>query len=236
MTMRVLLENVIAAGYGVSYDAVVYRFAPFDRLLDEIVSFVHRSEPSRDAKSVRVLDVASGIGNVCLRLARADYDVYGCDVVDQLVDVSKKKAAKRGLNQHLHFENRDIATNPFDAEFDVAVIMNTLYWHPDPQALLASCHASLRPGGHGVFLTYGRAAHVRRTASEVRATDGTVEALRALRWLVPTAVFERLRDSTPLYLSEEAFHDMVRGAGFEILETRQTFLAGICHLAWVRRA
>jgi len=236
MTMRVLLEKAIAAGYGLSYDAVVHRFAPFDRLLDEIASFVHRSEPTRNAADVRVLDVASGIGNVCLHLARSGYDAYGCDVVGQLVDVSRKKAAKRGLDEHLHFETRDIATKPFAAEFDVGVIMNTLYWHPDPHALLAGCHASLRSGGHGVFLTYGRAAHVGRTAREVRATEGNIEALRSLRWLVPTAVFERLRDSTPLYLTEEAFHGLLRQAGFDILEARQTFLAGICHLAWVRRA
>ena len=236
MTMRLLLEKAIAAGYGLSYDAVVHRFAPFDRLLDEIASFVHRSAPSRDAKDVRVLDVASGIGNVCLHLASAGYDVYGCDVVGQLVDVSKKKAARRGLSEHLHFENRDIAAKPFAAAFDAVVIMNTLYWHPNPQALLAGCHASLRPGGHGIILTYGRAANVRRTASEVRAADGSIEALRSLRWLVPTAVFERLRDTTPRYLNEEAFHEMLKRAGFEILETRRTFLAGICHLAWVRRA
>ena len=62
---------------------------------------------------------------------------------------------------------------------------------------------------------------MRRTASEVRAADGRIEALRALRWLVPTAVFERLRDSTPRYLSEEEFHRMLNSAGFRILVAQE---------------
>jgi hypothetical protein len=58
--------------------------------------------------------------------------------------------------------------------------------------------------------------------------------VRALRWLLPTALFETLRRVDRRYLTETAFHASLRAAGFEILDSRQTFLAGISRLAWVR--
>jgi hypothetical protein len=51
---------------------------------------------------------------------------------------------------------------------------------------------------------------------------------------VPTAIFEASRDCDHHYLSEAEFHAALTAAGFEVLEGRQTFLAGLSHLAWVR--
>ena len=58
----------------------------------------------------------------------------------------------------------------------------------------------------------------------------------ALRWLVPTALFEGCRDYEPHYMPATEFHDALTQAGFEILEAKRTFLAEISCLAWVRRA
>jgi len=120
--------------------------------------------------------------------------------------------------------------------YDVVVSMHTLYWHPRPEAVIAACRRMLKPGGHAIFLTYSRPARVGRTFSEVRAGSGVVQAIRSLRWLVPTAVFEMLRHVDRRYLTETDFHAGLRAAGFEILESRQAFLAGISRLAWVRVA
>jgi hypothetical protein len=68
----------------------------------------------------------------------------------------------------------------------------------------------------------------------VQSTRGTAQAVRALRWLVPTAIFEMLRHVERRYLNEADFHTGLRAAGFDILDSRQTFLAGISRLAWVR--
>ena len=120
--------------------------------------------------------------------------------------------------------------------YDVLVSMHTLYWHPDPAALLAACRRALKPGGHAVFLTYQRPARVMRTFAEVRGQRGWWQALRALRWLVPTAVFDLFRGVDPRYLTRDEFDAALRAAGFEILERRDTFLAGISLLAWTRAA
>jgi len=235
MPFREALEHMIAVTYGVTYDAVVTRFPPYEAMLEEIVAFVARSGPGASApRATRVLDVACGIGNVSLRLAREGYSVVGIDGVKHLVEIAREKNSRRGPN--LTFQHLDIArdTVPGAGNFDVLVSMHTLYWHPDPVALLGACRRALKPGGHAIFLTYGRPARIGRTFHEVRAAEGLGAAVRALRWLLPTMAFEFLRESEHRYLGTAEFHGALGRAGFEVLEARRTFLSGLSHLAWCR--
>jgi 2-polyprenyl-3-methyl-5-hydroxy-6-metoxy-1,4-benzoquinol methylase len=219
-----MLERAIAAGYGSTYDAVVEGFEPYLSMLAEIEQLIGRSGASS------VLDVACGIGNLAEYLARRGYTVRGVDAVAPLIEVAKKK--RRGAT--LRFDHLDVARDVIDGQYDVVVSMNTLYWHPDPEAFLRGCRCAVSNKGHGVFLTYARPASVLPTAQEIRRREGAIAAARSLRWLLPTALFELLRDFTPKYFSEHEFHVLLANTGFEILETRSTFLAGICHLAWAR--
>src|SRR5712691_2842519 len=58
MPFREALEHMIAVTYGVTYDAVVTRFPPYEAMLEEIVALVARSVPDETAARVtRVLDV-----------------------------------------------------------------------------------------------------------------------------------------------------------------------------------
>jgi 2-polyprenyl-3-methyl-5-hydroxy-6-metoxy-1,4-benzoquinol methylase len=232
-SMRAATERLIARGYGLTYDAVVSGFPPYERLLDDITSLVARSAPAGGSSSV--LDVSCGTGIVAARLAARGYRVTGVDAVGHLVDVARERWSRRGLT--LTFEHRDVAAEPllWESAFDVVVSMHTLYWHPQPDALLAACRRAVKPGGHAILLTYGRPARVLSTLNDLRKRRDSLEALRALRWLVPTAVFETLRHVDRRYLSEADFRAAITAAGFEILDVRETFLAGISRLAWVRR-
>ncbi|OGL19362.1 MAG: hypothetical protein A3G97_11660 [Candidatus Rokubacteria bacterium RIFCSPLOWO2_12_FULL_69_21] len=236
MPIRGALEHMIAVTYGFAYDAVIKGFHPYETLLEEISSFVRRSVPGEsNRRAVRVLDIACGIGNVGLRLAREGYTVVGVDAVRHLIAIAREKHRAEAL-PNLTFHHLDVARDgmPGAGTFDVLVSMHTLYWYPEPQALLEGCRRALRPGGHAIFLTYGRPALVGKTFREVLARDGCPAALRALRWLVPTAAFEVLRDCDHRYYSESEFHASLEAAGFEVLEGHPTFLAGLSHLAWVR--
>lgn len=236
MPIRGALEHMIAVTYGITYDAVVTRFGPYEVLLEEIVALVARSVPPADnLRAVKVLDIACGIGNVGLRLARVGYTVVGIDAVRHLVVIAREKHHASGT-PNLIFHHLDLARDvlPGAGTFDVLVSMHTLYWHPDPDGLLAACRHALKPGGHAIFLTYGRPARIVRTFREVRAAQGLRAALRALRWLVPTAIFEVFRDCEHRYLSAAEFHAALDRAGFEVLEGHPAFLAGLSHLAWVR--
>ena len=235
MTVREAMEHMIAVTYGVTYDAVVTRFPAYEAMVEEVVGFVGRSVPAEATpRSVRVLDVACGIGNVSIRLAREGYSVVGIDGVRHLVEIAREKTAERRATPT--FQHLDISRDPVPGagNFDVLVSMHTLYWHPQPAALLEGCRSALRAGGHAVFLTYGRPASVIRTFRELWAAKGLGAAVRALRWLLPTALFERFRDCEHRYLSTAEFHDALGRAGFEVLEARDTFLSDLSHLAWCR--
>ena len=232
--IRHTVERLIALGYGSTYDAIVRSFGPYQALLREVTAFVARSHGGRDRAAVKILDVACGTGTVALELARLGYSVVGLDVVGPLVRIARDRGASTAAR--LEFQQGDVASDPIPGagSYDVLVSMHTLYWHPDPLGLLEGCRRALKPGGHAVFLTYCRPARVLRTFREVRARQGTRAALRSLRWLVPTALFELFRDYEPHYLAPDDFHRALEGAGFEVLEARRTFLAGISLLAWVR--
>jgi len=231
-SVRAATERLIAMGYGLSYDAVVSGFPPYERMLGEISTLVARSAPAGPESSV--LDVSCGTGTVAARIAALGYRVTGVDAVAHLVDVARERWAGRGLA--LTFDHRDIAgkPTPVDGTFDVVVSMHTLYWHPRPDALLAACRRALKPNGHAIFLTYGRPARVLSTLGQIRRQGGRLDALRALRWLLPTAVFETLRSVEPRYLSEPDFRRAMTTAGFEVLDLHETFLAGISRIAWTR--
>lgn len=228
------IERLIAAAYGFTYDVIVESFEPYQALLGEVRGFVERTYAGTDRASVKILDVACGTGTVALELARHGYSVVGVDVVEPLVRIARERRAT--VPAKLEFEHLDVAADPVPGAgtYDVVVSMHTLYWHPNPPALLEGCRRALKPGGHAVFLTYSRPARVVRTFQEVRARQGTAAAVRALRWLVPTALFESFRDYEPHYMGQEEFHRVLAGAGFEVVEARRTFLAEISLLAWVR--
>ena len=232
--LRRSLERLIAAAYGGSYDAIVRSFEPYQALLREVAGFLERVHAGRDPGSVKVLDVACGTGTVALELSRRGYSVMGLDMVEPLVGIARERS--RLVEGQVRFEHLDVARDPVPAAggYDVVVSMHTLYWHPDPAALLAGCRRALKPGGHALFLTYSRPARIARTFGEVRRGQGMAAAVRALRWLVPTAFFESFRDYEPHYMGQRELHEALGGAGFQVLEARRTFLAEISLLAWAR--
>jgi SAM-dependent methyltransferase len=229
-----LLERLIALGYGLTYDAIVRGFAPYEALVDEIGALVERGAKPGGRGATTVLDIACGTGTVAARLARRGWTLVGVDAIDHLVGVARRRHRSSGLS--LSFHHADLASDaiPAAGSFDVLVSMHTLYWHPDPDALLAACRRALKPGGYAVFLTYERPARVLRTFRDVRQQRGWLEAARSLRWLIPTALFDLFRGVSPRYLSREQFDAALHDAGFEVLERRRTFLGGISLLAWTR--
>jgi SAM-dependent methyltransferase len=230
------VERLIAVGYGLTYDAIVRGFGPYEALIDEVVTLVARGAVAGPPAATRILDVSCGIGTVAERLARRGWSVMALDAIAHLVAVARRHHRDSGLS--LSFQHADVARDPVPGmgSYDVILSMHTLYWHPDPAALLAACRRALRPGGHALFLTYARPAHVRRTFSDLRRRRGLGEACRALRWLLPTALFDLFRNVDPRYLSRVEFEAALRSAGFDVLETRETFLAGISLLGWCRVA
>jgi SAM-dependent methyltransferase len=222
------LERGIALAYGAAYDAVVRGFAPYEALLDDIVDVLARAE---DGRPLRILDVACGTGTVARRLARAGHTVVGVDLVAHLVTRARQRPT-----QGVSFAHADLAagTSFPDGGFDACVSLHTLNWHPRPQPLLAECRRLLRPGGHAVILIYTRPAALCATFGAVRAGAGVGAAVAALRWLLPTALFEACRHYDARYPDATTLHQELAAAGFDSVESRPVFLAGVSRLVWAR--
>src|SRR2546430_16958439 len=94
-SVRTATERLIAVGYGLTYDAVVSGFPPYERLLEEIATLVGRSAPAGTSSSV--LDVSCGTGTVAARIAGLGYRVIGLAAVGHLVAVAREHWGGPGL-------------------------------------------------------------------------------------------------------------------------------------------
>jgi SAM-dependent methyltransferase len=93
-----------------------------------------------------VLDVATGSGNTALRLAAMGARVTGLDLVDELLDVARRRSAAAGV--HVDWVAGDAEALPFaDASFDAATSVVGIQFAPRHQVAADELVRVLRPGG-----------------------------------------------------------------------------------------
>jgi ubiquinone/menaquinone biosynthesis C-methylase UbiE len=100
----------------------------------------------------RVLDLATGPGNLAIELARlGKHHVVGLDVSKTFVQIATQNAAREGLA--VEFLLGDACRMPFDAGwFDFVVCRAAFKNFADPVAALEEIHRVLKPGGKAVIL------------------------------------------------------------------------------------
>jgi SAM-dependent methyltransferase len=98
----------------------------------------------------RVLDLASGVGDPAIAIARAvgpSGSVLGTDLVEEMLAFAREEAAAAGVKniefRHADAEKLDVPASSFDA----ATMRFGLMFLPDPVACLSRVHAALKPGG-----------------------------------------------------------------------------------------
>lgn len=146
--------------------AMFSEIAPTYDLLNRLLSFGvdqrWRSQAARAVlapfaaqQGVRVLDVASGTGDLSLALKRhrPDAEVVGADFAEPMLERARVKAAKRGLA--VEFIVADGTDLPFpDASFDAVTIGYGLRNFADPDAGLREFRRVLKPGGRLAVLEF----------------------------------------------------------------------------------
>jgi ubiquinone/menaquinone biosynthesis C-methylase UbiE len=94
----------------------------------------------------RVLDVATGTGNVALPLARAGAAVTGVDIAANLLQQARERAAAAHLA--VKFDEGDAEALPYvDASFDAVLTMFGAMFAPRPDVVASEMARVLRPGG-----------------------------------------------------------------------------------------
>ena len=236
--LRWAIDRMVSVGYGLVYDYIFERFAPYQGLRSEVLDLVKRAATGHaNAREFTVLDVGCGTGNFTFTLAEAGFLATGIDGYAALVELAREK--RRAMHvPNLAFRQTDLAKgNAFrDGAFDQVVNVHSLYVHPEPDRLLTEVFRILKPGGHAVFVNFTRRVELRATWRDIKNRFGLRAALTCLLWVFPNALFEAMRKQIgPHYWSEEEFSARLRRAGFTILETRRTFFDDASVLAWVRK-
>ena len=142
----------------------------------------------------RVLDVATGTGNLAIPAARTGALVTGVDIAPNLVTQAKARAASEGLAMRL--DVGDAEALPYaDGEFDTAVSMFGLMFAARPERAASELLRVVRPGGRIAMANWTPTSFIgemlRTTARYAPPAAGVPSPLL---WGTEQCVRERLGD------------------------------------------
>ena len=115
-------------------------------------------EAARIEPGMRVLDLASGAGEPALTIARtvgADGHVTATDLVDDMLEGTRRRAREAGLSQ-IACEAADMEQLQFeDACFDRVTCRFGIMFVPDPVQAFRETLRVLKPGGRTAWMVWG---------------------------------------------------------------------------------
>ena len=113
----------------------------------------------RRAKPGRILDVATGTGDLAIALARRirDVQVMGVDLSEEMLALARRKVEARGLDSRIVLERGDAEhLEVADASVDAATVAFGVRNFGDLAAGLRELARTIRPGGKVVILEFSR--------------------------------------------------------------------------------
>jgi len=122
---------------------------------DALVTAVN---PPKSGRDFSVLDLAGGTGDVAFRVVEAGGPgtrVIVCDINNEMLEVGRERAAKRGLDHAVTFEqgNAEELAYP-DRSFDCVTIAFGIRNVPRIERALAQVHRVLKHGGRFLCLEF----------------------------------------------------------------------------------
>jgi SAM-dependent methyltransferase len=132
-------------------------FAMYDRLRErnEPREFAGRLHEYGSFSGRRVLEVGCGNAYTLLRYAEHGALVYGLDLTQAAIDISRKRFAHQGLTGD--FRVGDAEALPYESDsFDCICSMGVLHHVPNPDKAVSEIHRCLKPGGRLIVMVYHR--------------------------------------------------------------------------------
>ena len=149
----------------------------------------------------RVLDVATGTGNLAIPAARTGALVTGVDIAPNLITQAKARAAAEGLTIRLDVgDAEDMAYD--DDEFDTAVSMFGAMFAARPERAASELLRVVRPGGRIAMANWTPASFIgEMLATTSRYAPPAADVPSPLLWGTEDCVRERLSGLSTLMLT-----------------------------------
>ncbi len=112
-----------------------------------------------------IADVGAGTGLFVPLFAAAvgpEGKVYAVDIAPRFIEHIRARAAERNLTQVRAILNEDRSTRLPEGSVDVVFICDTYHHFEYPEAMLASIHQAMRPGGRLVIVDFKREGRMGR--------------------------------------------------------------------------
>jgi demethylmenaquinone methyltransferase/2-methoxy-6-polyprenyl-1,4-benzoquinol methylase len=222
-----------AYGSGAMFDRIAARYDTMNRVLSFGLDRGWRRRTVRALElgaAPRVLDLATGTGDLAIDLARMHPDarVIGLDPSRRMLAIAAAKLARRGLADRVTLVRGDAQHLPYrDGEMDAATIAFGIRNVPDRPAGLREMARVVRRGGRIAILELGepRAGVMARAARF--HTHHVVPRLGAL--LSGAREYRYLQSSIAAFPPSAEFAAVMAAAGLDVLEVApMTF--GVCTL------
>jgi demethylmenaquinone methyltransferase / 2-methoxy-6-polyprenyl-1,4-benzoquinol methylase len=219
-------------GSGEMFDAIAARYDMVNRVLSFGIDQSWRKATVaalQIGSGARVLDVATGTGDLAIQVARsaADVRVVGLDPSAKMLEIGRQKVQSTGLTERVELCAGDAQELPFgDSEFDGVCIAFGIRNVPDRARALSEMARVTRPGGRVAILEL----------SEPRGLLAPIARLH-VHTLVPwvgallsgAREYRYLERSIAAFPPPEQFAEMMQQAGLDVALVRpMTF--GACHL------
>jgi ubiquinone/menaquinone biosynthesis C-methylase UbiE len=110
-----------------------------------IVDLAQKFAPARTS---RILDIGCGAGLTAVALGKRDYTVHAVDSVFEMLDLTRKRALREGLESRIKCARGDIHCLAFaDQSFDLVIAAGVLPWLPSVETPVKEMCRILKPGG-----------------------------------------------------------------------------------------
>jgi len=227
------VSQAVHPGSGEMFDQIAGRYDLLNRLMSMGIdqSWRRKTVAALDLPAnARVLDLATGTGDLALMIARlcSDAEVIGSDPSSRMLEVGVEKVARGGVSDRVQLELGDAQALPYENDsFDGCCIAFGIRNVPDRNAALAEMARVTKPGGRVAVLELGEPSvgwlspiarfHVRKVIPRL---GGMLSGSREYKYL---------QQSIAAFPAADAFAEQMRAAGLDIIEVKPlTF--GACNL------
>ena len=220
-------------GSGEMFDQIAGRYDLLNRLMSMGIDQSWRRKTVAALKlpaGARVLDLATGTGDLALMIARLHTDarVVGSDPSSRMLEVGVQKVMRTGLADRVQLEIGDAQALPYEHDsFDGCCIAFGIRNVPDRSAALAEMARVTKPGGRVAVLELGEPSvgwlspfarfHVRKVIPRI---GGMLSGSREYKYL---------QESIAAFPPADQFAEQMQASGLKVLDV-QPLTFGACNL------